>query len=74
MKANSDADYEKSKRTSTNLLAQILLDWLEGRAEPLFSTAVQDTLIQMWDDESDSSSADIEGVNDAVDFTVSPGA
>jgi hypothetical protein len=70
LKQNSEADYEKSKKVSSNLLAQIFLDWIETRLEPLFPLEVQHKLKEMWEEEEDFYE---EPIGYGTDFTTSPG-
>lgn len=48
LKGNSANDYAKSKRVSTNLMGQMLLDWLETRKNPLFEDKNFEVLDHLW--------------------------
>lgn len=45
---NSEAEYSKSKRVSANIMSQLLLDWLETRANCVFEAAHIDALLCVW--------------------------
>lgn len=48
LRANTDPDYLKSKKISANVVAQILLDWLETRKDSIFTKEVVDHLMYLW--------------------------
>jgi hypothetical protein len=48
LKQTSDVDYVKSKRMAANLVAQLLLDFLETRKDCVFNEEIIDSLIQLW--------------------------
>lgn len=48
LRVMSDTELAKSKRMSVNLVAQLLLDWMETRQNPLFSEEVVTQLGQLW--------------------------
>lgn len=45
---NTEQDYAKSKKMAANLMAQLLLDWLETRADALLSADDVDALQDIW--------------------------
>lgn len=55
-KQNSVTDYAKSKRMSSNLLGQLLLDWLETRRNPLLEKRNLDELAVIWKRFTDATS------------------
>lgn len=48
LRVMSDTELAKSKRMSVNLVAQLLLDWMETRQNALFSEEVVAQLGQLW--------------------------
>lgn len=48
LRMNTEQDYAKSKKMAANLMAQLLLDWLETRADALFSAEDVDALQDIW--------------------------
>lgn len=45
---NSDKEYNKSKKVASNTMAQLLLDWLETRTDPVFDHRTVDSLTEAW--------------------------
>jgi hypothetical protein len=48
LRMNTEQDYAKSKKMAANLMAQLLLDWLETRADALLSADDVDALQDIW--------------------------
>lgn len=48
LKQSTDADYAKSKKVASNLIAQLLLDFIETRKDPIFSDEIIQSLIEIW--------------------------
>lgn len=48
LRMNTEQDYAKSKKMAANLMAQLLLDWLETRADSLLSADDVDALQDIW--------------------------
>lgn len=49
LRMNTENDYAKSKKMAANLLAQLLLDWLETRADSVFSVETITVLQDIWE-------------------------
>lgn len=47
-KETSDADYNKSKRVSANIMSQLLIDWLETRQQSVFDASLVVQLHELW--------------------------
>jgi hypothetical protein len=47
-KENSEADYSKSKSVSANVMAQLMLDWLESRQNAVFDATTVHMLQEIW--------------------------
>lgn len=47
-KETSDADYNKSRRVSANIMAQLLIDWLETRQNCVFDVSFTAQLLALW--------------------------
>jgi hypothetical protein len=48
LRQNTDAEYVKSKKMASNLIAQLLLDFLETRKDPVFSEDIINELVILW--------------------------
>lgn len=48
LRMNTEQDYAKGKKMAANLIAQLLLDWLETRADALFNSDLVDMLQDIW--------------------------
>jgi hypothetical protein len=48
LRMNTEQDYAKGKKMAANLIAQLLLDWLETRADALFDSDLVDMLQDIW--------------------------
>jgi hypothetical protein len=48
LKEVSNADYDKSKRVSANIMSQLLIDWLETRQNCVFDVTFSAELQELW--------------------------
>ena len=48
LKQTSEADFSKSRKIASNIVSQLLLDWLETRQDPLFSIDIIMKLTDLW--------------------------
>lgn len=58
LKQTSEADFSKSKKIASNIVSQLLLDWLETRQDPLFSSDAIAALTELWKEHGKNSNMD----------------